>query len=111
LRVVLLIRIAPGVLCCSSKCPFNNIGRKPAEEWAKGSIIGFLRVDFASVCFVKSDVAMQDAVINNEINVRHLGCNFVRDSCRIEECVTLFHDNGMFPVVAKLVEKVGSRII
>jgi hypothetical protein len=59
-----------------------------------------------SVCFVKADaVVMHGAVINDEIIVRHLGRNFVRASYSIKECVILFHDNGTFPVVAKLVEK------
>jgi hypothetical protein len=53
---------------------------------------------------------MQDAVINDVINGWHIGCTFGRDSCSIKECVILFHDNGTFPVVAELIEKVGRWI-
>jgi hypothetical protein len=64
------------------------------------------------VRFVKADVAMQDAVISDMIDVWHLGCNLGCDSYSIKEfCVILFHDNGTFPVVAELVKKVGRWII
>jgi hypothetical protein len=88
----------------------DNVDRKPSEKRTKSFIIGFLCFDLTSVCFVKADVVMHDAVINDEIDVRHLRCNFVRDSHSSKECVILFHYNDAFPVVAKLVEKVGRGI-